>query len=294
MEPGLTRVTPWRRRSRRPAVTIRRPRRTEGPPFSLDVNVTPDDTETRRLRPPDDLARLRPITRTPRSGRPSSRTPTSTCRPAWGLRPAAGVGLQVCTPEQFFGCRRPDRASSGTTTRSECPEGSHVGDIEVETPGATGCPIGGKAFFGPTGSPGPPDRGQPVEALPAAGGPGPADQARRGRDPVAERSGEHRLPEQAGDAVHPFQAEDGHEGARGPDEPDCVRSAGRKRSGSRATAAHGRRARSVDNSAASRCNPDTPFQPTSTMAEGIRSRPARTRFRRSCSAAPTATTCSRA
>ena len=201
--------------------------------------------------------------------------------PGMGLAPGGGVGLQGVLATSSFGVsptRRAGCTTSSTTSPAECPEGSHVGDIEVETP-VLPAPDRRQGVLRPDRCTRPPDRRQPVEALPAPGGPGRADQARRGRDPVAERSGAHRLPEQPGDAVHPFQAQDGHEGARRADEPDRMRSAGRKRS------ADGLQRRAEDehvlDHAGRRATRTRRSSPTSTWPRPTRSRPARIPFRTS-------------
>ena len=115
-----------------------------------------------------------------------------------GLAPGGGEGLQVCTFAQFG--VNPATGKQETDDPARCPEGSHVGDVEVVSPAlptttnANGDPvsIAGKAFFGPTGSARPAHGGQPVEAVPPTGGARPAHQARREREPVGVRAGADR------------------------------------------------------------------------------------------------------
>jgi hypothetical protein len=132
---------------------------TEGPPFSLDVNVTPDDKkpgasdrQTISLDYDGDYADAS-------IWEAQLKDADTNLPPGMGLAPGGGVGLQTCTPKQFFGVDDPT-GQQRNNDPVECPEGSHVGDIEVETP-VLPEPIGGKAFFGPTGSPGRPTDANP-------------------------------------------------------------------------------------------------------------------------------------
>ena len=180
----------------------------ENVPFDLEVNVDPDDPspgasdrQTISLDYPDYAddpiwqSQLKDI--------------DTNLPPGMGLAPGGGVGLKECSYDQFgVSSTRSHKQLNNDPHR--CPEGSHVGDIEVETPVLPAADRR-QGVLRADRRARPSHRRQPVEALPAPGGPGRADQARRRRDPVAERSGAHGVPEQPGDAVHPLQAQDGHQ-----------------------------------------------------------------------------------
>lgn len=134
---------------------------TEGPPFSLDVNITPEDASpgasARQTISLDyeDYADA-PIWHS------QLKDADTNLPPGMGLAPGGGVGLKECSYEQF-GVSQPTAGGVHHQLDNKphrCPEGSHVGDIEVETP-ALPAPIGGKALFGPTGAPGRPTAGNP-------------------------------------------------------------------------------------------------------------------------------------
>ena len=74
------------------------------------------------------------------------------------LAPGGGVGLKECSFAQFGA--DPATGRQLNNKPDECPEGSHVGDIEVVSP-IVPAPLDGKAFFGPTGS-----AGRPTDANP--------------------------------------------------------------------------------------------------------------------------------
>jgi hypothetical protein len=76
-----------------------------------------------------------------------------------GLAPGGGNDLRSCSYEEFGVAATPPHKQLDNLP-DECPEGSHVGDIEVETP-VLPAPIGGQAFFGPTGNPGRPTDADP-------------------------------------------------------------------------------------------------------------------------------------
>jgi hypothetical protein len=90
-----------------------------------------------------------------------------TLPPGMGLAPGGGNGLEVCTFTQFG--VDPSTGKQLNDDAVRCPEGSHVGDIEVVSPAlptttnADGEPVSitGKAFFGPTGNPGRPTAADP-------------------------------------------------------------------------------------------------------------------------------------
>jgi hypothetical protein len=74
-----------------------------------------------------------------------------------GLAPGGGAGLQECSFEDFGVDRATLRPDNDPAL---CPEGSHVGDIEVDSP-VLPLPLGGKAFFGETTTPGRPTDANP-------------------------------------------------------------------------------------------------------------------------------------
>jgi hypothetical protein len=90
-----------------------------------------------------------------------------TLPPGMGLAPGGGNGLQECSFTQFG--VDPSTGKQLNDDPAKCPEGAHVGNVEVVTPAlptttnADGEPVSitGKAFFGPTGAPGRPTPANP-------------------------------------------------------------------------------------------------------------------------------------
>ena len=131
----------------------------ENVPFDLEVNVDPadespgaSDRQVISLDYPDGYAE-------DEIWQSQLKDADTNLPPGMGLAPGGGVGLKECSYEQFGVSAGPgNRQLNNDPVR--CPEGSHVGDIEVETP-VLQAPIGGKAFFGPTGAPGRPTDANP-------------------------------------------------------------------------------------------------------------------------------------
>ncbi|MGH2979518.1 MAG: hypothetical protein ACRDLQ_07760 [Solirubrobacterales bacterium] len=136
-------------------------------PFGVDLSVEPGD--------PDDLDNSKDPVGPGASGRQTIsidypdyasdaiwqaqlKDADTNLPPGMGLAPGGGVGLRECSFGQFG----VDPATNKQLDNEpvSCPEGSHVGDLEVETP-VLPLPLGGKAFFGPTGSPGRPTASNP-------------------------------------------------------------------------------------------------------------------------------------
>jgi hypothetical protein len=128
------------------------------PPFDIDLNVTPADAspgasnrQTISIDYPD--YQDDPIWQA------QLKYADTVLPEGMGLAPGGGNGLRACSYEQFgVSATKPHRQLDNEP--DQCPEGSHVGDIEVETP-VLPVPIGGEAFFGPTGG-----AGRPTDADP--------------------------------------------------------------------------------------------------------------------------------
>ena len=166
-------------------------------------------------------------TRTRRSGSPTSRTPTSRCPRAWlSARPAA----MASRPARFdqFGVN----ATTGKqedNDPAEVPGGLADRHAQRDQPGAR-LPARRQGLLRPSvsGCPGRPTAAEPLEALPADRGRGPADQAGRRRDGLRERPGPQRVHEPARGAVHAPRRE--------PARRRDARSSGTRRRAARTTA----------------------------------------------------------
>jgi hypothetical protein len=130
----------------------------ENVPFDLDVNVTPTDSspgasnrQTISLDYPDYANDA--------IWQGQLKDADTILPEGMGLAPGGGVGLRECSFAEFGVSPNPGHKQLDNEPDA-CPEGSHVGDVEVETP-VLPLPIGGKAFFGPTGA-----AGRPTDANP--------------------------------------------------------------------------------------------------------------------------------
>ena len=128
-------------------------------PFDLEVNVDPDDPspgasdkQTISLDYPDYPDD--PIWQ-------SQLKDTDTNLPAgMGLAPGGGVGLRECSYEQFgVSSTRPHKQLNNDPHR--VPRRARTSATSRSRPRCCRLPIGGKAFFGPTGAPGRPTDGNP-------------------------------------------------------------------------------------------------------------------------------------
>ena len=159
-------------------------------PFDLEVNVDPDDPspgasdrQTISLDYPDYADD--PIWQS------QLKDADTNLPPGMGLAPGGGVGLKECSYDQFGVSIAADRTSSSTTTRTGAPR-ARTSATSRSRPRCCRAADRRQGLLRPDRRTRPPDRAQPVEALPAPGGPGRADQAGRRRDAVAERSGAER------------------------------------------------------------------------------------------------------
>jgi len=128
------------------------------PPFGVDLNVTPDDASPGASNR-QTISIDYPEYADADIWQAQLKYADTILPEGMGLAPGGGNGLRACSYEQFGVSATPPHRPLNAKP-DECPEGSHVGDIEVDSPVVPGL-VGGKAFFGPTGG-----AGRPTDADP--------------------------------------------------------------------------------------------------------------------------------